>query len=110
MNKPKSREFASALNLLAERLSSCENVNRYDTAEEKQAWTLAHDLLDLAESFNTYLNYQLPKLTDGNLSSDELNDSLLDIGEEFRHILYHLTGSEFYAYLRNEQMNQHDPE
>ena len=35
-----------------------------------------------------------------NLNPEEMNSLLLDIGEEFRHILYHILDSRFYAYLR----------
>ena len=96
------REFAAELKRIAERLSTCEQVTRFDTAEDKQAWSVAHDLLDLAESFRTYLNEQFPRLTDRNLNAEELNGVLLDMGEEFRHILYHIRNSEFYAYLRDD--------
>ena len=102
MSVEDQREFAADLKGIADRLSICEQVTRYDTAEEKQAWTVAHDLLDLAESFRTFLNEQLPRLNDGNLSAEELNGLLLDMGEEFRHIQYHIRNSEFYAYLRDE--------
>lgn len=110
MNTADRREFALALSRLAERLSTCEQVNRYDTTVEKQAWTIAHDLLDLAESFRAYLDEHLPKLMDDNLSGDGLNNVLLDIGEEFRHIIYHVENSEFYAYLRNGPSIQLDTE
>lgn len=97
----KQNDFAAELQQIAERLATCPHVTRYDTAEEKQAWTLAHNFLDLAESFKTFLNEQLPRLKDGRLSAEEINTLLLDIGEEFRHILYHLRDAEFYAYLRD---------
>lgn len=101
MMKETQQEFASDLKRIAERLNFCECVNRYDTADEKQAWTLAHNFLDLAESFRTFLNEQLPRLKDESLSCEQLNALLLDIGEEFRHILYHLRDPEYYAYLRD---------
>ena len=97
-----AEEFAGELKALAERLNRCEQVTRYDTAAEKQAWVLAHTLLDLAESFRTFLDEQLPQLRDERLSCDELHDVLIEIGEEFRHILYHVRDPEFYAYLRDD--------
>jgi hypothetical protein len=93
-------DYAVELKALAERLNRCEQVTRYDTATEKQAWKLAYDFLDLAESFRTFLNEQLPKLRDEGLSCGELDDVLAEIGEEFRHILWHIHNAEFYAYLR----------
>jgi len=95
-----AKDFAAELKALAERLSVCKQVTQHDTPDEKQAWTLAHDLLDLAGSFRAFLENQLPRLRDPELDSDQLNAALLEIGEEFRHILYHIRDSEFYAYLR----------
>lgn len=97
-----THEYAAALEFLAKRLDGCEKVRRYDTTEEKQAWTLAHNLLDLAESFRTFLDEQLPRLQVESLDSDQMHALLLDIGEEFRHVLYHIRDSTFYAYLRDE--------
>jgi hypothetical protein len=102
VSKNTAEEFAVELKALAERLNRCEQVTRYDTEAEKQAWTLAHSLLDLAESFRTVLDEQLPRLRDERLSCDETYDVLLEIGEEFRHILYHVQDPEFYAYLRDD--------
>ncbi len=100
MTKNNAEEFAVELEALAKRLNCCEQVTRYDTAREKQAWTLAHSLLDLGESFRTFLDEQLPRIRDERLNCDELHEALLEIGEEFRHILYHIRDPEFYAYLR----------
>ena len=99
MTKSTAEKFAADLKALAERLDKCEQVRRYDTVAEKQAWALAHNLLDLAESFRTFLEDQLPRLHDASLSCTELDDVLGDIGEEFRHILWHIHSAEFYAYL-----------
>lgn len=99
--KPNNSEiFATEMKELAERLEICQQVKRYDSAEEKQAWTLAHNLLDLEQSFRTYLDQQFPRLKKEELNPDQMNDLLLEIGEEFRHILYHIRDSAFYAYLR----------
>ncbi|HEU5259118.1 MAG TPA: hypothetical protein VFU28_24190 [Vicinamibacterales bacterium] len=100
--KSQAEKFAAELRELAERLNTCDQVKRYDTAEEKQAWTLAHNLLDLAESCQALLSDLLPKLREGEPDSDRLNTVLLEIGEELRHVLYHIRDSEFYAYLRDQ--------
>jgi len=102
MTKVPNPEYGIELKALAERLNRCEQVTRYDTAAEKQASKLAYDFLDLAESFRTFLNEQLPKLRDESLSCAELDGVLTDIGEEFRHILWHIHNAEFYAYLRDD--------
>jgi hypothetical protein len=51
---------------------------------------LAHSFLGLAESFRTFLDEQLPRLRDERLSCNGVNDLLIEISEEFRHILYHV--------------------
>ena len=100
MNRPPC-DYAAELKQIAERLEACEQVRKFDTLEEKQAWTLAHDFMDLAESFQAFLNEQLPRLKDENLDAAQLNLLLFDIGEEFRHILYHIRDAKFYAYLHD---------
>jgi hypothetical protein len=87
---------------LAERLMTCEQVVRYDTDEEKEAWTLTHTFSDLEKSFHTYLTDLLPRLCRGELSAADVCDTLLDIGEELRHILYHLEDTKFYAYIADK--------
>ena len=102
MTNARSPEYSAELKSLAERLNRCQQVTRYDTRAEKQASKLAYDFLDLAESFRTFLNDQLPKLRDERLSCVEIDDVLTEIGEEFRHILWHIHNAEFYAYLRDD--------
>jgi hypothetical protein len=85
---------------LAERLSACNAVTRFDRGESREAWTLAHAFADLEESFRKILEDQLPKLLQ-QLPDSNTEETLLEIGEEFRHILYHIADSEFYRYLRD---------
>jgi hypothetical protein len=49
------------------------------------------------------LEEQLPRLTNSQLTAPEIHDLLLEIGEEFRHILYHIKGPKFYRYLGSGQ-------
>jgi hypothetical protein len=97
-----AEEFAVRLKALAERLNTCAQVRRHDTQDEKEAWTVAHNLLDLAESCQTILNDLLPKLSAGEPDSERLHAVLLEIGEEMRHMLYHIRDSKFYGYLRDQ--------
>ena len=96
-------EDTAALKALAERLAQCKEVTRFDAGEEREAWTLAHAFGDLEESFRRFLEEQLPRLTNGQLTGPETHDLLLEIGEEFRHILYHIKDPKFYRYLCHEQ-------
>ncbi len=85
---------------LGERLSKLSQVTRYDEGEDKEAWTLAHAFLDLEESFNRFINEQLAKLKNENLTNEQVYDILLDIGNNFMHILYHIHDPKFYDHLK----------
>jgi hypothetical protein len=84
---------------LQELLDSSSAVSRHDAAEEKEAETLAHAFLDLEESFQRFTKELLPKLENGDLSADDIPDVLHAIGEEFRHVLYHIGDPKYYRYL-----------
>jgi hypothetical protein len=91
------------LRRIAELLETCEQVSKYDSPQEKEAWTLAHAFLDLEESFTSFLRSQLPRLKAGGMTPKETYELLFDIGEELRHILYHIRDLRFYDYLRDEE-------
>lgn len=93
-------EYAEALR---QRLSLCEFVSRLDEGEHNESAVLAHGLWDIEDSCRTLVDQILPALHAPSLTDDELRDLLVDIGEEFRHILYHLRESRFYEYLRSEE-------
>ena len=87
---------------LAQLLSRCRDVARFDKGDESEAWTLAHAFSDLEESFSRVLEDQLPRLSAGELGEAETYALLLDIGEELRHIIYHIKDPKFYGYLFDE--------
>jgi len=89
----------NAIKELANRLSKCYAVSKFDKKGHSEAWTLAHALSDLEQSFRRILDVQLMRLSGEELNESEINDLLLEIGEELRHILYHIRDSEFYKYL-----------
>lgn len=90
---------AEVVSGLADRLSRCPAVQRLDSETERQAWTLAVALGDLEQSFHAIVDTLLPKLLDPSLTEDEMLDTLLEIGEELRHIKYHIRDTKFYSYL-----------
>jgi len=94
---------AEHLGRLAERLAKLGGVTRFDAGSNKEAWTLAHGLSDIEESFRNFLDKSLPKLVDENGPDGEMEAVLHEIGEEFRHILYHLKDMKFFQYLWPEQ-------
>ncbi len=86
---------------LAEHLSKCPDVAKLDRGDHKEAWALAHAFADLEESFRKILDDQLKRLTAGELDESKTLDLLLDIGEELRHVLYHIHDPRFYRYLKD---------
>lgn len=93
-------EYTKRLLLLVANLRKSEKVNSLDSSEEREADTLSHSLLDMEESFKVISNSLLPKLLDEKLRSEDVDDILFDIGEELRHISYHINDPKFYQYLR----------
>jgi hypothetical protein len=84
---------------LAERLSKVPQVTRFSEDANEEAWGLADAFADIEGSMRIFLEVQLPKLTQNELSPAEAFDVLLDIAEEFRHILYHIHDQKFFDYL-----------
>ena len=78
---------------LRQRLARCPVVARYGAEE---SGTLVHALWDLEESFRKFLDEQLPKLADPSVQGEQLEDVLMDIQQEFRHILYHIHDPQFF--------------
>ena len=81
---------------LRQRLAECPLVARYGRDEPG---TLVHALSDLEESFRKFLDEQLPKLVDPSVRGEKLEDLLMDIQQEFRHVLYHLHDPQFFRVL-----------
>src|SRR5262245_32261962 len=95
----KRSDFGLRYGLMIEIISRCSKVRELDRPEEREASTLAHAFLDLEESFRRFIDEHLPQLTRSDLSEQEICDTLHDIGEEFRHILYHIRDPRYYEYL-----------
>lgn len=113
MNRPivSSRPNGEAYRALAKMLEKCPEVKKHDQDNEREAYTMAHSLLDLENSFKTFLEQYLPRLKNINLSPSETYNLLLDMGEEYRHILYHIRDQKFYRYLfetENNSNQKHD--
>jgi len=88
---------------LAEHLSRCPEVKRFDEGENVEAGDLADSFAEIERSLRTFLDEQLPKLAVGDSTPPETFSLLLDIGEEFRRLLYHmLEHQKFYKYLVSE--------
>jgi len=89
---------AEDMNRLAERLSKCPEVKRFDTGQHKEGWALADSFADIESEFRDFLDEQLPKLAQS--EGEELSGLLFEIGVAFQHILYHIIEQQkFYKYL-----------
>jgi len=91
---------AAAVIALAERLSNCQEVKRHTTGEHDEPSTLAHALADIEESLESLRLKLLPKLVAEPPDPRRDLQVLLDIGEELRHVLYHIDDSRFFQYLK----------
>jgi hypothetical protein len=94
---------ADNVRLLIPRLAAIPSVRQFDQPSEPQAATLAHSLTDLERSFRAVLETLLPRLLDPVLTAEDLNNVLLEIGEELRHVLYHIRDPKFFDYLFDDK-------
>jgi len=92
-------DFNQKLEIIAQNLKKSEKVNRYDNGEELEAYTIAHALLDIEESATVLSKNFIPKLLSNDITENELNEILIDMGDVFRHIIYHIKDSKYYDYL-----------
>lgn len=92
-------EFIEKLNVVKRNIEKFERVTKHSTNEENQVDTLANALLDIDESIQI-LKEQISKLYLNDLAKNDVEDLILDIGEELRHILYHINDTRVYDYLR----------
>lgn len=84
---------------LAKCLDQFRSINRFDVGNEKEAWTLVYGLSEILGSCDKIRNEHLPLLLRKDLTEERAQEILFDIGEEFRHVLYHIKDSKFFAYL-----------
>ncbi len=66
------------------------------TVEKEQADTIVHALVDIAGSIEKIYSTILPKImSEVPQNKDNLLENLWDLGEEFRHIEYHIQDARF---------------
>lgn len=73
--------------------------DKLDVSNDEIASDIVNDLLEIEKGFRSAFDELLPKLKSSRVDSEETEDILLDMGEEFRHIAYHIASSRFYQYL-----------
>ena len=96
--------YIEKLKALIKNLEKCERVTKYSTSEENQADTLANSFLDIENALNVIIKEQIPRLYLNDLDANDVDDLILDIGEELRHILYHIYDTKVYGYLRDNKV------
>lgn len=90
-------ESVKRLALLLQQVLS---VRKHDRPDDPQAWTLAHGLSGIEESCYAIVATHLPALVDDMMDPGSVDDILHALGEEFRHILYHIDDMAYYRYLK----------
>ena len=98
-------EYIEKLKVITHNLEKCERVTKHSTKEENQAGTLAHALIDIEKSIQE-IKELIFKLYLTRLTKDEVDDLILDIGEELRHILYHINDTKVYDYVKMNNIVQ----
>lgn len=83
---------------LAQVLAASDMVKRLDTRDEPGAWRLAYALVEIRHSFARLDASIMPALEAAN-ESIHVDNSLHEIGEELRHVLYHIKDSGYFDYL-----------
>lgn len=95
-------EETKLVQLLYKILKDNKKVAQFDSKNEPGGWRLAYSLSEIEKSCSTFYNKLLPKLkaTD---KQEDIENILHEIGEEFRHLLYHIEDSKYYSYLFDDE-------
>lgn len=66
---------------------------------DEQAWQIATSLADIQESTERLYGELVPKLLSEGLTTEGADDVVNEIGEEYRHILYHIQDTRLFGYI-----------
>jgi hypothetical protein len=72
---------------------------RASASVKEIATEVADGLIDIRESARVLFTDCLPRLQSASPGSEEFEDALNDIGEEYRHIYYHIVHTQMFAYV-----------
>jgi hypothetical protein len=92
-------EYIENVKILKNNLNISNQVKSFDSNEEKEIDVLPIHLLDIQESSKMIVKLVEDLKSTSILGEDMVNDTLLDIGEELKHILYHIHQSRFFKYV-----------
>lgn len=92
---------ADNISSLARHLLTCQELVKTFTATppEEEAWELAHTLSDVSESGERVTHELLPALRTAPPGDPEIVIVLHAIGEEYRHMLYHLLNTRYFSHI-----------
>jgi|GEM_PF-2441971 len=96
------KNYAITLNELANTLSHSKRVSKFDSLSTKESEELAYTLLDIYESSKELVKL-IKRLKNTDIQEDLINDILNDVGDELRHLIYHINDSKFYSYINVEK-------
>jgi len=97
MSERHAREAQETLEL-ARKLEAVPEVARTASPGEPGGWRLAYSLTEMDASMSR-IQQTLSRIRNEEVVPTELHGLLIDIGDELRHVLYHVKDSGFYAYL-----------
>ncbi len=93
----------AAAERLAIRLSRsprvAQSASRNGTSVSAESWQIATALCDIEDAANRLFRELLPRLLSSDSQDESVEDVLNDIGEEYRHILYHILDTKMYDYI-----------
>ncbi len=84
---------------LAERLSRLSQVTRFNRGGEKEEWNITSSFEKIEESLYDF-NLHLGMLANQqDITPQEMESLLFEIGEDFRSIIYYIQSMAYYDYL-----------
>ena len=82
---------------LANRWQRILDMSAFDSADESGAWNLVYSLHGIQDSCRALLEQRLPRLVSAD--STDLQAALSEVGEELRHLTYHLRDARYFGYI-----------
>lgn len=73
--------------------------HRGASSPKEAAWEMAIGLADIQESAAKLFQELVPALMRTSPETVEAEDLLHEVGEEYRHILYHISNTEYFRYV-----------
>ncbi len=90
--------FQDSIKKLSQRIKSSEVIAKHGQEWEDEETVLAISLLEIEESFRKIFDVLLPRIE----SETRIDPVLWEIGEELRHIIYHIHDTRYFSYLKEQ--------